>query len=140
MGLPTWTWRRRASEIGRPRLIGGPEFRRSEMPHLSRDEPESTFAVSRLCRAGADDEWRLSTGPAPADIVRPAPNKGGVGASAWWVGHITLLIIGKPKVGEPIGQWRTPYDIGKSAQRARLDPVLLDAKSIGPPGGRSRQA
>jgi hypothetical protein len=69
---------------------------------LSRDEPEITFAVGRLRRAGVDDEWRLTTGPAPAEIVRPAPDKVGVGAYAWRVGHITLLTIGKPKVAKRI--------------------------------------
>jgi len=56
---------------------------------LARDEPEIAFAVGRLRRAGADDEGGLSPGPALADVVSPVPDKGGVGAYAWRVGHIT---------------------------------------------------
>src|SRR5262249_3339344 len=83
-------------DVGAPEISLGRTDRRKPPSIWSfpGDEPEIAFAVRCLRSSGADDERGLSTGTAPADIVRPTPDKGGVGVRLWRVRHITQLTIG----------------------------------------------
>src|ERR1700730_3600649 len=79
-------------------------FAASRATNPKAHSPLAVFAARELMTSGAFRPVRHT-----ADIVGPAPDKGGVGAYAWRVGHITSLAIGKPGVGRRIGPLRMPY-------------------------------